>query len=149
VQSEEAEEIYTIWTTVMLMGTVQKHILRMYFPCSQLIAMPVSGSVSSVQRFESTCRFLHFIDNSYQVTYEGPQKLLKMCPIIRHLNSKFNKTDESLTLWKDSLSFNLYLPLKLSQFRKKKFILYESSSGYLWSSTIYTGKKTILESSLI
>jgi len=27
--------------------------------------------------------------------------------------------------------------------------LYESSSGYLWSSTVYTGKKTILESPLI
>jgi len=87
VQSVAAEEIYTIWTIFMLMGTVQKHILRMYFSCNQLTAMPVTGSVSSVHRFESICRFLHFIGNSYQDTYEGQQKLFKMCPI-RHLNSK-------------------------------------------------------------
>ena len=55
----------------------------MYFSCSELIAMPASGSISSVHRFESISRFLHFIDNSYQDTYEGPQKLFKMCPIIR------------------------------------------------------------------
>jgi hypothetical protein len=64
-QSVAAEEKYTVWTIFMLMGTVQKHILRLYFSCSQLIAMPISGSVSSVHRFESNCRFLHFIDNSY------------------------------------------------------------------------------------
>jgi hypothetical protein len=98
-------------------GYCTKHILRMYFSCSELTVLPVSVSVSSVYRFESICKFLHFLDNSYQDTHEGPQKLFKMCPIIRHLNSKFNKTDGSLTLWKDSLSFNLYLPLKLSQFR--------------------------------
>jgi len=88
VQSVAAEEIYTIWTIFMLMGTVQKHILGMYFSCSQLTAMPVTGSVSSVHRFERICRFTHFINNSYQDTYEGQQKLFKMCPIIRHLNSK-------------------------------------------------------------
>lgn len=88
MQSVAAEEIYTIRAIFMLMGTVQKHILRMYFSCSQLTAMPVTGSVSSAHRLESICRFLHFINNSYQDTYDGPQKLFKMCPIIRHLNLK-------------------------------------------------------------
>jgi len=105
-----AEEIYTILTIFMLMGTVQTHILRMYFSCSELIAMPVSDSVSSVHRFESICKFLHFIDNSYQDTYERPQKLFKMCPIIRHLNSKFNKTYESLTLCYTMLPFTILWP---------------------------------------
>jgi hypothetical protein len=59
------------------------------------------------------------------------------------------KTDESLTLWKGSLSCKWHLPLKSSQFGIKMFGLYESSSAYMWSFTVYTGKETILESPLI
>jgi hypothetical protein len=57
--------------------------------------------------------------------------------------------DESLTLWKGRLSFRQYLPLKASKFGIKTFELCESITGYLWCFLVYTGKNTVLESSLI
>ena len=135
----------------MLMGTVQKHILRKYFSCSQLIAMPVTGSVCSEHRFESICRFLHFIDNSYQDTYEELQKLFKMCPIIRHLNSKATRHTNHSHCGRTAYpsTCTCHSNCHSSERKEKKTSNYEWSSGYLWSSTVYTGKKTIFESPLI
>jgi hypothetical protein len=81
----------------------------------QLVVMPIFGFVTSYYRFESICRFLHFIDNTSKDTFKGPNKLFKLCPISTHLNSKFQtlylpkqdiSIDESLSLWKGCLSFN-------------------------------------------
>jgi len=157
-QPVTAEEIYVVLALFMLMGIVQKTSLRLYFSRNHLVATPVFGSVISLDRFESICRFLHFTDNTTKDTYEGQQKLFKIYPLIRHLNSKFQtlylpqqniSVDESLTLWKGRLSFKQYIPMKSSQFGIKTFELCESHSGYLWSFIVYTGKDTILESPLI
>jgi hypothetical protein len=130
----------------------------LYFSRNQLVARPVFGAVISLDRFESICRFLHFVDNTSKDISEGQQKLFKICPIIRHLILKFQNlylpqqdisADESLILWKGRLSFKHYLPLKSSQFEIKTFELCESNSGYLWSFLVYSGKDTILESFLI
>jgi len=56
--------------------------------------------------------------------------------------------DESLTLWKGCLSIRQYLLLKASKFGIKTFELRESRTGYLWCFLVYTGKNTILQSSL-
>jgi hypothetical protein len=120
-QPVTAEEIYVVLALFMLMGIVQDPSVRMYFSRNHLVATPVFGSVISLDRFESICRFLHLTDNTSKDTYEGPQKLFKIYPIIRHLNSKFQSlylpqkdisVDESLTLCKGRLSFKQYLPLK-------------------------------------
>jgi hypothetical protein len=84
-----AEEIYVVLAPLMLMGIVQKPRLRLYFSWNQLVAAPVFGSVISLDRSESICRFLPFTDNTSKDMTEGPQKLFKICPIIRHQNSKF------------------------------------------------------------
>jgi hypothetical protein len=69
--------------------------------------------------------------------------------VIEHLNNKFQTlylpkqntaVDESLTLWKGHLSFGQYIPLKAAKFRIKTYELCESSSGYVWSFLVYTGK---------
>jgi hypothetical protein len=131
-QHMTAEEIYVLLALFMLMGIVQRPSLRLYFSQNQLLAMPVFGSVILLDRFESICKFLRFIDNTSKDTYEATQTLFKIYPIIRHLNSKFHSlylpqqdisVDESLTLWKGCLSFKQYLPLKSSQFRIKTFEL--------------------------
>jgi len=54
-----------------------------------------------------------------------------------------------LTLWKGHLSIRQYLPLKASEFGIKTFELCESRTGYLWCFLVYTGKNTVLQSSLI
>jgi hypothetical protein len=153
-QPVTSEEIYVVLALFTLMGIVQKPSLRLYFSQNQLLAIPVFGSVISLDRFKSICRFLHFVDNTSKDTSEGQQKLFKIYPIMRHLNLKFQNlylpqqdvsVDESLILWKSCLSFKQYLPLKSSQFAIKTSELCESNSGYLWSFRVYTGKDTILE----
>jgi hypothetical protein len=65
-------------------------------------------------------KFMHFSDNSKQNEYQGPPKLFKMYPVIRHLNNKIQNLyipkqniviDKSLTPWKGRLSFRQYSPL--------------------------------------
>lgn len=47
------------------------------------------------------------------------------------------------------LSFRQYLPLKTDNFGIKTCELCKSSSGYLWSLVVYTGKNTYFQSSLV
>ena len=81
-------------------------------------------------------------------------KFILLC----HLNIKFQTLylpnqyfaiDESLTLWKRHLSIRHYLQLKASKLGIKTFELCESKTGYLWCFLVYTGKDTVLQSSLI
>jgi hypothetical protein len=101
---------------------------------------------------------LHFTDNETISNFEGPEKLFKIFPVILHLNNKFQELylpnkdisiDESLTLWKGHLSFNQYLPLTVSKFGIKTYKLCDSTTGYLWSFLVYTGKDTKIDSPLI
>jgi len=115
-------------------------------------------SVVSRETFELIFKFLHFIDNEGLPTYQAPPILFKIYSVMCHLNIKFQTLylpnqniaiDESLTLWKGHLSIRQYLPLKASKFRIKTFKLWESRTGYLWCFLEYTGKNTVLQSSLI
>jgi hypothetical protein len=54
------DEIYVVLALFMLMGIVQKPTLRMYFSRNSVLATPVFGSVISIDRFESICKFMHF-----------------------------------------------------------------------------------------
>jgi hypothetical protein len=101
---------------------------------------------------------MHFNNNDHTGTYQGPSKLFKIYPVLSHLNTKFQSLylpgqniaiDESLTLWRGRLSFRQYIPLKSSKFGIKSYELCESSSGYLWSFIIYTGKGTVFQKAFI
>jgi hypothetical protein len=72
-----AEEIYNVLALLILMWTVQKPSQSLYFSQDQLAAMPIFGSVIYLNRFESICRFMLFIDNTSKDTYEEPQILFK------------------------------------------------------------------------
>ena len=152
-----ADDIYIVLAIFMLMGIVQKPTLRSYFSKNATIRTPIFSSIISLDRFESICKFFHFVNNEVQTLFEGPKKLFKIYPVLVHLNDKFKKfyipgqnisIDESLTLWKGRLSFRQYIPLKAAKFGIKTFELCESSTGYLWSFIIYTGKDTIISSPL-
>lgn len=47
----------------MLLDTVPKSSLKLHLSRNQLVAMPTFASVIHLDRFESNCRFMHFIDN--------------------------------------------------------------------------------------
>jgi hypothetical protein len=146
-------EIHVLLGLFLLMGMVQKPTMRSYFSKKRVLSTPGFADVISRERFELICKFLHFIDNDSLQAYDGPPKLFKIYPILRHLNNKFQSLylptqniaiDESLTLWKGRLSFLQYLPLKASKFGIKTFELCESSTGYLRSFLVYTGKDTTI-----
>lgn len=119
-----------------------KHILRMYFSCSELTAMPVSGSVSSVHRFESICKFLHFIDNSYQDTHERTTKTVQNVSYYQTLKFKIQQ-DRWITHNVEGQPILQPVPATETVTVQGGFKLYKSSSGYLWSSTVYTEKRQV------
>lgn len=152
------DEIYVVLAIFMLMGIIQKPTLRSYFSKHVILATPIFGSIISRDRFESICNFMHFNNNCNIGTYQGPSKLFKIYPVLSHFNTKFQSLylpgqniaiDESLTLWRGRLSFRQYIPLKSSKFGIKSYELCESSSGYLWSFIIYTGKGTVFQTSFL
>jgi len=65
-----AEKMCVVLSLFMLMGTVQKPRMRLYFSRNKFLATPVFGSVILLERFECTCRVLHFTDNTPKDTYE-------------------------------------------------------------------------------
>jgi len=132
------------------MGIIQKPTLRSYFSKNYILATPVFGSIISMDRFESICNFMHLNNNDHVGTYQGPSKLFKIYPVLSHLNTKFQSLylpgqniaiDESLTM--ERKTFFQTIPLKSSKFGIKSYELCESSSGYLWSFIIYTGKDSV------
>jgi hypothetical protein len=86
------------------------------------------------------------------------KKSIKIFPVILHLNNKFQKwylpnqdisNDKSLIIWKGSLSFKQYLPVRESKFGIKTYALCEATTGYLWYFLVCTGKDTKLDSPMI
>jgi hypothetical protein len=61
----------------MLIGVIQKPILRLYFAKIQLVVMPIFGSIILLDCFESICRFLYFTDNITIDIFQEPPKVLK------------------------------------------------------------------------
>jgi hypothetical protein len=150
-------EIYVVLGLFTLMGIVQKPILHSYFTTKRVISTSGFRDIITQDRFQLVCKFLYFADNETISTFEGPQKLFKIFPVISHLNKKFQELylpnrdisiDETLTLWKGRLSFKQYLPLTASKSGIKTYELCDSTTGYLWSFLVYTGKDTEVDSPL-
>ncbi|PNF13973.1 hypothetical protein B7P43_G08681 [Cryptotermes secundus] len=134
----------------MLMGIIQKPTLRSYFSTRRIMSTPGFRDIISRNRLELICKFLHFVDNETMSTHQGPQKLLKILPLISQLNKKFLElylpsqnisVDESLTLWKGRLSFKQYLPLKASKFGIKTHELCDLKKGEIVAQHCGRGKK--------
>jgi hypothetical protein len=142
----------------MLMGIIQKPILRSYFTTKRVNCTPGFGDIITRDRLELICKFLLFANNETINSFQGIKKLFKIFPVIPHLNNRFQELylpnqdiliDESLMLWKGRLSFKQYLPLKASKFGIKTYELCDATTGYLWSFLVYAGKDTKLDSPLI
>jgi hypothetical protein len=82
---------------------------------------------------------LHFTENESITNIDRPEKFFKSFPVISHLNNKF----QELYLP------NQDMPLKASKFGIKTYELCDTTTGYLWSFLVYTGKDTKLDSPLI
>jgi hypothetical protein len=73
-----------------------------------------------------------------------------------YVNRKFSEVytptqnlavDESLMMWKESLSIAQFIHINKARLRIKTYILSESQSRYIWNMTIYCVKTTELKRS--
>ncbi|KAG8226635.1 hypothetical protein J437_LFUL005286 [Ladona fulva] len=130
--------------------------LRIIF--SIVMAQSIVVKPQEVLGYISVKRYLHFSDNSnYDPNNHPNQKLNKIWPVYERLNKKFQDAytpernvtiDESLMLYKGRLGWIQYIPMKRARFGIKTFMLCESKSGYIWSTIIYTGKGTLVDSDI-
>ena len=91
---------------------------------------------------------LHFTD---PLSEDPADSLAKLRGFLEKLESSFRNNytpdqnisvDEYLSLWKGRLKFRVYIPSKSERYSVKVYMLFESSTGYLWSFLIYSGADT-------
>ena len=129
-------------------GVVWKPTYEMYYMKDDVFTTPFVTKILSYDRFLLIDRFLHFCDN--ESLSVSNIKTAKIKHVFDHVEEKLselytperdNCIDESLMLWKGRLSWKQFIRTKRSRFGIKSFSLCESSSGYLWSSCLYTEKE--------
>lgn len=148
----DADEIFVLFAVIMYMGIDARTSQNEYWRSDNFLEMPKFKKIMTYQRYVLLNKFLHFVDNNCMRNEEGlSPKLVKLGPVIRHLNSKFSTVynlareisiDESLTLFKGRLSWIQAIRTKAARFGIKSFELCESSTGYMYKFEIYTGKNS-------
>ncbi|XP_068122377.1 piggyBac transposable element-derived protein 4-like [Hyperolius riggenbachi] len=107
-------------------------------------------------RYEQLMRFLHFNNKANAVKRSDPSfdHLLKLRPLLNHLNQKFPEVympgreivvDESLVPFHGRLAIKQYIPSKRARYGVKVYKLCESGTGYTYSFRVYEGKDSSLE----
>ncbi|KAJ8737978.1 hypothetical protein PYW08_000573 [Mythimna loreyi] len=144
------QELWTFFGVTMLQSIVPIPVEKEYWnPCLPYLKLGKFNDIMPFNRFALIKRCLHFVDNMSCARGGVPTKLMKIQPVIDHLNKKFSSLylpgqeiaiDESLLLWKGRLSFSQLIATKAAQVGIKSYELCESKSGYLWQMIIYTGK---------
>ena len=110
------------------------------------------ASLMSSRRFELILRFIHLNDSATQPKRGEPgfDKLYKIRPLLNLLLESYKDAyiptqnlsiDESMISFKGRLSFLQYLPKKPHKWGMKAWVLADSSNGYTWGWSLYTGKE--------
>jgi hypothetical protein len=85
------------------------------------------------------------------------QKTVQTKTYTRPLNDRFRSVytpvcevsvDESLMMWKEWLSWKVYIPSNRARFGIKSFDLCDAKSAYVWNFKIYVGQDTAFDASL-
>ncbi|XP_039752296.1 piggyBac transposable element-derived protein 4-like [Pararge aegeria] len=148
-------ELLCLFAFWMMTGVIRMPTIRRYFSSNSLLRTEAFSRITTPKRYDSLNRALHFVDTSPELsdpTNSGvaiSDPMYSLRPIIDHLYNKFQSyyvlskdicIDESLTLWIARLKFKQYIRSKAAKFGIKTFELCESSTVYLWSFLVYTGK---------
>ncbi|KAL0868131.1 hypothetical protein ABMA27_008755 [Loxostege sticticalis] len=147
----DVNDIWVFFSIIMLQSMVYNPVEREYWtPKSKHLAMGDFPNIMPLYKFLLIKSRLHFVDNLNLDQVGGDsKKLVKIQPIIDHLNEKFSSLylpeqciaiDESLLLWKGRLSFAQLISNKAASVGIKSYELCESRTGYLWKMIFYTGK---------
>lgn len=140
------DEFYSFISLIILMGIIRKPTLAMYWSTDEMLSTPFFGKCMAQNRFSEILRFLHFTSTNLP-----DDKLHKIRPVFEYLITKFMENyrpgekvtvDESLMLWKGRLGWKQFIRTKRARFGIKSFDLCECKTGYVYNSSIYTGKGT-------
>ena len=142
------DEIYLYICLILYRGVVWKPTYESYYARDDVFTTPLVSKILPYDRFFLIDRFIHFCDNENISLKDF--KIAKIKEVFDYVEEKFSMLytperdiciDESLMLWKGRLSWKQYIRTKRSRFGIKSFSLCESSSGYVWSSCLYSGKE--------
>lgn len=88
-KSVDDAEIYVTLGVFMLMGIVRKPSIRSYYSKEAFIETPIFSRIMKKERYDLISRFLHFVDNSTEETFQGPKKLFKIYDFLELLKECF------------------------------------------------------------
>ena len=105
-------------------------------------------------RFLALLAFWHIADNTQMPARDSPEhdKMFKARTFFDHLCNKFQEcyypernlaVDESMMPWRGRVSFRQFIPSKPIRYGMKLYCCCESSSGYICSMKLYTGKEGV------
>lgn len=112
LQDITENEMYVVLAFFMLMAVLKQPTQRSYYSKICRLFIPFFSKTLPLDSLESTVRFLDFTDNYTLNEYQDHAKLLKMYPVVQHLNNKFQNVylpnhntviDESLNPWSNSI----------------------------------------------
>jgi hypothetical protein len=123
-----SDKIYVILGLIMLMGIVQKPTQKPYFSRVAFVETPIFPQTMTHDRFELIMKFLHFVDNSTVNISTGTKNIIKIHPLLK-IRKTFHSAylpaqlsvDESLTLWKGHIQFQIIHSAKGSEIQQKNF----------------------------
>jgi hypothetical protein len=70
-------EICVVLGLFMLMGIIQKPTLRSYFTTKRVISTPGFGGITTRDRLELICKFLHFANSETINSFQGQKNFSK------------------------------------------------------------------------
>ncbi|KAL0808440.1 hypothetical protein ABMA28_012901 [Loxostege sticticalis] len=154
-----ADEILCLFAFWMMLGVVRMPTIKSCFSLDPVLKTEVFRRILSQRRYVALTRALHFVDadpdDATNNPAVNPDRLNLLSPILDHLNSKFQENyilskdiciDESLLLWKGRLNIKQYIKSKAAKLGIKTYELCESTTGYLWSFLVDTGKQSSSDS---
>lgn len=145
------DEILMLFAFWMMLGIHKMPTIKSCFTKSNLLKTEIFRAMFTEDRYWNLNRAFHLASGTRDANDPG-NVLYPMGPVLKELNKKFQENyrpyqdiciDESLTLWKGPVGFKQYIKTKAARFGIKSYELCESSSGYLWSFFIYTGRGTL------
>lgn len=151
----DRREIKKFLAILLLQGMVQKPVERWFWSKRPILSTPIFGQIMTEKRYSLLMKFLHFENNeAFNSSTHPNAKLRKIYDLQNRLVSRFKTVyvpernisiDESLMAYKGQLGWKQYIPSKRARFGIKFYQLCESQTGYVWNSTVYTGKGTTFQ----
>lgn len=134
------------------MGNNRLPSWRHYWSGAQDLSVPFVSNCMTRLRFDQILSNLHLYDNTYIPT-SNKDKLIKLKPMINHLNYIFNEVysgtkelsvDESMIIFKGRSSIKQYNPMKPIK-REYKLWCLSDQKGCIKKGIFYQGKEEIFE----